>query len=103
MPTFIICLNLKRRYRTYLALEERIAEFETCLQLQQNVWVINAKSNSTALAGILKPHLGAEDEIFVGKLDSDTDWHGFSAIVTNWLGAYARRDDQALKTDRSSG
>ncbi len=85
MPAYIIVFELKRRQKTYIDLDERLAKFDNRWQVRDSVWIVITERASGDLHSELRPVLGADDELFVARIDDDNSWSGYSQRVTAWL------------------
>ncbi len=85
MSAYIIVLDLKRRRKSYTELDERLARFDACWQVRDDLWMVISECSSAEMHEQLRPHLGTEDKLFIARTESDTSWSGYGQRVSTWL------------------
>ena len=85
MSAHIIVLDLKRRRKSYSELDERLAKFDTCWQVRDDLWMVITNRSSTEIHNELWPCLGNEDQLFIARIEKDASWSGYGQRVTSWL------------------
>ncbi|WP_417625156.1 hypothetical protein [Paremcibacter congregatus] len=53
--------------------------------MQGSAWVIVTDQTSTAIRDNLKACLDDNDELFVGRLQGEAAWKGYSDKISKWL------------------
>ena len=87
MAVYIITYDLNAPGQDYKALYSAIKEYSTHWNFVDSNWIVETSDSALQVHDKLKPHFGANDQLFVAKLGGEAAWSGFKADGTTWLQA----------------
>ena len=80
----MISYDLNKPGQDYAGLYKAIKQFNWCHPVE-STWLIVTTKTCVEIRDLLKPHLDANDELLVTKLEGDWASYGLSPTVTEWL------------------
>lgn len=88
MKSYIIVYDLHKEGQNYDCLHEKLKKYTVNWHIQRSVWIVATDQKSKQIRDNLKSCLDSNDKLFVGKLNGEAAWHGYSQKVTDWLKKY---------------
>ncbi len=85
MPAYIVCYDLNSKGQNYECITKKLSAYGTHWHMQGSAWVIVTDQTSTAIRDNLKACLDDNDELFVGRLQGEAAWKGYSDKISKWL------------------
>lgn len=86
MNSYLVGLELNKRYGEYEPLFDKIKSFGTqWYQYTGNTWVIKSNLSPNDIMTILRPHTYIGDKILVVKMVRSASWEGLPIEEEQWL------------------
>lgn len=86
MTAYIVSHQLHAQGETdYDKLIEAIKSYGASCRWMQSNWIVVTHKSAKELRDHLKPHVHADDTLFVAGLSGEGAWHGLPEDVVNWL------------------
>ena len=85
MAAYIVTYDLQEAGQNYTCITNKLKSFATHWHMQGSVWIIETSNSATEVRDYLAGCLDQNDSLFVGRLQGQSAWKGFTDMATKWL------------------
>jgi hypothetical protein len=85
MPAYIVGYDLDEPGQKYECLKEKLQSYGAYWRFQKSVWIIVSIESAETIRDNLISCLDDGDKLFVGRLEGEAAWVGYSEKGNAWL------------------
>ena len=85
MKTYVISYDLNKAGQNYSCLTQKIRGYGTYCKLGGSAWLIRSAQSAVKIRDNLGGCLDTNDQLFVGLLEGEAAWTGYTTDVSNWI------------------
>lgn len=81
----IVTYDLKQQGQNYTCIVKKLEAYPSHWHMQGSVWLLATTDSAKQVRDSLVTCLDSNDNLFVGRLQGEAAWHGFSDKAGAWL------------------
>lgn len=85
MSAYIVTYDLHAQGQNYDCLIAKLKTYPSWFHMQKSVWIVTSNNTATQIRDHLNGCLDRNDKLFVGKLNGEAAWIGYTSSDTEWL------------------